>query len=33
MEVELKESCFAEKLLEQLHGAKAEAAEISLKSQ
>ena len=29
MEVELRESCFAGNFLEQLHGAKAEAAETS----
>ena len=32
MEVGLRESCFAENLLEQLHGAKVEAAETSPKS-
>ena len=32
MEVGLRESCFAENLLEQLHGAKAEVVETSPKS-
>ena len=32
MEVELRESCFAENLLERLHGAEAEAVETSPKS-
>ncbi|EDQ98917.1 uncharacterized protein LACBIDRAFT_318538 [Laccaria bicolor S238N-H82] len=32
MEVGLRESCFAESLLKQLHGAKAETVETSLKS-
>ena len=32
MEVGLRESCLAEKLFEQMHGAEAEAAETSPKS-